>query len=1064
MKRTSALLVVSSLLLGLLLVCLVRADTGAPSRADEPQGPPLIPRHRAGHRAKVQNLDEILAQAEGGDPLSGNYTLARDDEILLGLRDSQGIMQWQYYEVDRTLDATDLWNTLYFDGDSPALATGNFDGDRLDDFVGVRKRGTAIYMTLGYFQEGLYDVTYGFDTGEWAYEVPRVATGDLDGDRQDEIVMAWEGGGEYANLKVYDPVGSIHPAARAKLHDEQVANGNLDAATGDFDGDGNDEVVLAWTDLGNWLGVKIYDVGQDGNLSPKARWNGEGCCTVAVTTGDLNKDGIDEIATVDGQYLRIFQVSNDLGTLTSKSKQSWNCSGVDDPSVLQVDVAAGDFDTDGQDEVVSSCHDGGGVLVSVWASGSGLGLTRKASWHKEITYTRQGSLAVGDLNRDLRAEIVVGWAQQNDLWSPSTQHNYLQILQVDTELGSIAAKGQRDLGAAAVHSHLSVALADLNGDSLRVGPPTYQYLEQAVQNLAVINAPPKHRDVIDGETYDVNVTDRCPSPPCTYAKYETQAMTTTQMSLTTTRDWGVSSELDLEFPFVKASLEASYGQNFEKTTSSFKTMAFGQEVEANEDDAIVRTQQELDVWEYPVYADDSDVVEGHILVAWPRKADPTCTSNCSADVIATLDGRSPNALYRPDHEYGNVLSYSPDDPTNIKTTIKADAMRELGINSYEMWVEWSDVKEDEDKKASKLDLKASLELHPWGQELKTTGSYAQGEVSVHKVSFETETSIHLYLYGIEQRYSYKVRPLFYWAKPDGHLVLDYAVAPVTGSPPNPPTWWQNTYDKPDPAFNLPWQSHPLTPDYELLSREITFDPYSPTAGEPVTITARVRNYSLVPADDVTVRLYRGDPDDGGQRIGSEQTIPELLGRTSQTVTVTFDTSDYAGQTLDIYAVVDPDQAISEVHDEASPPNNNKAYALLPVKPAEAVGRPISLAVAEDKIEFDPRAPGPGATVHISATIQALGAAFTQVAVEFWDGNPRRGGQLIGGDLIPMILAGETATARVAWDTAGEQGTHDIWVNVEHRAWEEDLYDDNWAHRAIELAPFRQYLPLVSRQS
>ena len=197
-----------------------------------------------------------------------------------------------------------------------------------------------------------------------------------------------------------------------------------------------------------------------------------------------------------------------------------------------------------------------------------------------------------------------------------------------------------------------------------------------------------------------------------------------------------------------------------------------------------------------------------------------------------------------------------------------------------------------------------------------------------------------------------------------------------------------------------------------------------------------------------------------RQIGLDQNIPELKVQSSQTVTVQFDTTGYGGQTLDIYAVVDPDNKIAEVHDETNPPNNNKAYAILPVKPQGTAGGPINLAIEPESIVFDPELPSAGETVRISATVQAQGDAFSHVGVEFWDGNPNGGGRYLGGDYIPLILAGETATAQFAWDSSGEMGAHDFWINVEHRDRDEDLYTDNWAHQTIYLVPHRQYLPLA----
>jgi hypothetical protein len=302
-------------------------DTGAPQAG----APSVLPHHRVGHLAKTPNLDVRLAeaQAQGAatDPLAGNYRLAEDDEIFVTSRASSGTTtQWQAYNVDSNLDAPTLITTASEGtGDKSAAATGNFTGDALDDFVVAWTNNNEVEMDVGYLEEGLHNTHYAFDTGEQAYVyAPQVATGDFDGDSQDEIVMAWLGGGGWVNLKVYDPQGGIHPVAEGKLYDEKLANGNLDVATGDFDGDGNYEVVLAWEDLGNWLGVKVYDVDSKGNLSPKTKLDLADCCSVAVTAGDFNGDGKDEIAAVGGNYLWILQVAQDLSTLTSKSHQSWS--------------------------------------------------------------------------------------------------------------------------------------------------------------------------------------------------------------------------------------------------------------------------------------------------------------------------------------------------------------------------------------------------------------------------------------------------------------------------------------------------------------------------------------------------------------------------------------------------------------------------------------------------------------------------------------------------------------------------------------------------------------------
>jgi hypothetical protein len=1057
MKRFLVSLTLFVLLAGLLVV-----GGGPPVRADEPEVPRGIPRHRVGHRAKVDNLDVLLAQGQITDPLVGNRTLVDWDEIVLAWEGGGDLFNAKVYDVDANL-SDPMAKDKHIDyggvhgGNHLDVAVGFFTEDKRAGLVAAWESGSNEVWILTAKSDAYLDFYW---YAEWSGEEAhgesrvRVATGDLDGDGLDEIVLAWEGGDRWVNLKVFDTLGGLFISARGKLYDEQVdGDKDLDVATGDFNGDGDDEIVLVWEGGSDKMNVKVYDVDRNGNLYAKAKIYDEEVHGgshverghVAVTTGDFNGDGIDEIAVGwEGgsctANLKIYQVTDNLSKLVAKGKDVDSGQGIHGGNHLS--VGAGDFNGDGVDEIAFA-YEGQShkVVVRVFASDNQLDLHYKAEiLDEEVHGGSDLSVTTGDMNRDVRAEIVLAWQ--------GADHGLnVKLYQVTTDLGSITAKGKRTDEGVYGGEHLAVAVGNFDGDSVRVGPPRYFSVVDAEQIIAVINEPPKHYDVIDGTIYDVN------NNRSTYARYENEQRRSTEMSLTTTRDWGISVGLEASIGIVEASLKASYGEGFEQTITSFKEMAFGQLAWAASDDVVFRSETNYDIWEYPVYTDSTDAVRGHIVVVFPRKRNPSCSGNCEATTIARVDGRNPLSFHLPNHENANALSYPNDPLGDIGTLIKAPGRNYLGANPYEFWVQWADVKAEETKKSSKLDISIGAGVEKWGIKASVEGTYSQGQVSTHKVSFQSTTSIHIYFDAIDQRYSYWVEPYVYWSSADGHLVVDYAAGPVTATP---PTWWQNTYNKPDPTFNLPWKYGELGEAYRLLSKEITFAPDSPMEGGTVTITAKVRNYSLVGAYNVKVRFYRGDPDQGGVQIGSDQTIPQLNPMSSATVSVQFNTAGYGGQTLNIYAVIDPDNSIVEMHED-----NNKAYALLPVKrPGAPPLEPISLVIAPENIVFDPEAPTLGETVHISATIEALGDSFTFVPVEFWDGDPRQGGQLIGGAVIPMILAGETATASVMWDTTGKYGSHEIWVGIDYHAGEEGISTDNWAYRTINLPPFRLWLPLL----
>lgn len=187
------------------------------------------------------------------------------------------------------------------------------------------------------------------------------------------------------------------------------------------------------------------------------------------------------------------------------------------------------------------------------------------------------------------------------------------------------------------------------------------------------------------------------------------------------------------------------------------------------------------------------------------------------------------------------------------------------------------------------------------------GSYGESHLSTQRIETSSATSLHVKLAQIPNEDSYTVQPYTYWAK-GGYLVVDYLVHTGTAA------LWHNVYNKPDPAFNLPWRDGACGEERKLQTREITFSPAKPRNGDTVTISATVRNYSPVGTNrSLTVRFYNADPAMGDQQIGTDQTIARLNPR--ETTTVQTQWVAHGDGPQKIYAVIDPGNQIAEAYAE-----------------------------------------------------------------------------------------------------------------------------------------------------
>jgi hypothetical protein len=154
------------------------------------------------------------------------------------------------------------------------------------------------------------------------------------------------------------------------------------------------------------------------------------------------------------------------------------------------------------------------------------------------------------------------------------------------------------------------------------------------------------------------------------------------------------------------------------------------------------------------------------------------------------------------------------------------------------------------------------------------------------------------------------------------------------------TWWQQRYGSlSDPAFILPWRLDPekgfgISEDAKRYqSKDILFDKDDPKPGDTVTITARVRNFSLLPTPvPVPVRFYVGDPDAGGIPIagihGETNLVTSIIpSRGTDSVKLQWVVPGGMPEYPRIYAILDPQDVIPEVHNE-----NNKAFTVMGRQP------------------------------------------------------------------------------------------------------------------------------------
>ena len=329
--------------------------------------------------------------------VAGDYDGDGKDEIGL-LRNSDGNVFILRFDSNlRLSEEASNWQVGHL-SEWASACSANLDSSGKASLVGVRNRDGNFYAWQEDSPGVLVQLAQNTDpdpASDWV----KVVAGDFDFNNagQDEIVAVSNLEGNFYMYK-FDGTDWLE---QVTSNTEPGSGSNwADLVAGDFDNDGQDEIVAVRNFDGSFHMYKFFDAPDRlEEVAANAR-PGSGSQWVVLGSGDLDGDGVDEIVAArdydGGIYVYKFN-----GTTTLEKIESLKLP----PSAWR-DITVGDFDGDGVDEIMAVRGYDSGVYLMKMLGGTlgiiaGNTLPGPDSEWRGITTTRMGP----DLSKDIAVAI-----------------------------------------------------------------------------------------------------------------------------------------------------------------------------------------------------------------------------------------------------------------------------------------------------------------------------------------------------------------------------------------------------------------------------------------------------------------------------------------------------------------------------------------------------------------------------------------------------------------------------------------------------------------------------------